>query len=103
MEDMFYRAISFNQDLSLWDVSKVSDMNGMFFIVSVFDKELSEWNICGVTNMLRVFVDTLIDETGSQTGFDTYDSWKEKELDINILESSGLNNEPNQKWNRNRN
>ena len=41
---MFSTAISFNQDLSKWDVSRVADMKGMFVSTSSFKQTL-----CGVT------------------------------------------------------
>ena len=43
MEEIFYHASAFNQDLSKWDVSAVTDMRYMFYGASAFKREL-----CGV-------------------------------------------------------
>ena len=41
----------FNQDLSNWNVSNVTDMLGMFSNCGVFNSDLSSWNVSNVTNM----------------------------------------------------
>ncbi len=57
--DMSYLLIDtdtdFNQDISAWDVSKVTNMNGMFFHASKFNKDISKWNVSNVTNMSYMF------------------------------------------------
>ena len=52
---MFYEAISFNQDLSNWDVSSVIDMNGMFCGAMSFNQDISTWDVSNVTRMYGVF------------------------------------------------
>ena len=42
---------SFNQDISNWDVSSVTDMWGMFAAVPSFNQDISKWNISSVTDM----------------------------------------------------
>jgi len=41
MEEMFYKS-KFNQDISEWDVSAVTNMGGMFS-QSLFDHDISTW------------------------------------------------------------
>jgi surface protein len=48
---MFYDAYDFNQDLSSWDVSKVTKMQYMFTGNSYFNQDISGWNVSSVTNM----------------------------------------------------
>src|SRR5690606_27442282 len=80
MEEMFYDAVSFNQDVSgwdvsnvsnmrvmlggaeafnqpigKWDVSKVEDMAGLVVSAAVFDQELSSWQVPNVTDMEGIF------------------------------------------------
>lgn len=55
MSSMFYNATLFNQDISTWDVSKVTDMNGMFDRSSSFNQPLNDWDVSNVTNMNGMF------------------------------------------------
>lgn len=45
MTAMFYHATGFNQDLSDWDTSQVVVMNSMFDGATSFNQDLSNWNI----------------------------------------------------------
>lgn len=44
-----------NVDVSLWDVSKVTNMSHMFAFCSNFNCDLSRWNVSNVTNMTDMF------------------------------------------------
>jgi surface protein len=41
---MFYKAKSFNQDLSKWNVGKVIDIKWMFYKAKSFNQDLSKWS-----------------------------------------------------------
>ena len=53
MRSMFYRAYAFNQPLD-WNVSQVTDMNHMFFNARAFNQPL-DWDVSKVTNMEGMF------------------------------------------------
>ena len=43
MGRMFLNAKNFNQDISEWDVSKVTDMDSMFCVAESFNRENAPW------------------------------------------------------------
>ena len=55
MSVMFQAANSFNQDISNWDVSNVTDMRLMFRKAIAFNKPIGSWNVSNVTNMSNMF------------------------------------------------
>jgi surface protein len=52
---MFYEAYEFNQDISDWDVSSVTDMGGMFYEAYEFNQDISDWDVSSVTYMGGMF------------------------------------------------
>merc|ERR1719201_1948309 len=58
MKSMFSSASAFNQDLSKWDVSAVTNMKFMFSSAFTFDQDLSKWDVSAVTNMEYMFYST---------------------------------------------
>jgi len=55
MSRMFHAATNFNQDISGWDVSKVTDIEGMFSFATNFNQDIREWDVSSVTNMDSMF------------------------------------------------
>lgn len=52
---MFYGATSFNQDISMWNVSNVTDMYQMFRGASTFNQDLSQWCVPNITSLPERF------------------------------------------------
>jgi len=48
---------SFNQNISSWDVSNVTDMGGMFFNAQSFNQPIGNWDVSNVTRMNSMFGD----------------------------------------------
>ena len=55
MNGMFIGCTRFNSDLSKWDVSNVKSMICMFRGCQTFNSDLSKWNVSKVTNMGGMF------------------------------------------------
>ncbi len=54
---LFYNREDFNQDLSNWDVSQVTDMSGLFLGAESFNQDLSNWDMLNVTDTKFMFHD----------------------------------------------
>merc|ERR1712238_444752 len=48
---MFLDASEFNIDVSGWDVSSVTTMQGMFNTARIFNNDISSWDVSSVTTM----------------------------------------------------
>jgi len=55
MNGMFSNNAAFNKDISKWDVSSVRDMGFMFSNNKSFNQDISSWNVSNVTSMQRMF------------------------------------------------
>ena len=51
----FRKATAFNQDLSGWDVGKVTRMSNMFAHAYSFNQDISGWNVTLAEDMMEMF------------------------------------------------
>jgi surface protein len=51
MNGLLQYKTSFNEDISGWDTSRVTDMYRMFYIASRFNQPIGNWNVSQVTDM----------------------------------------------------
>ena len=56
LSGMFYDTDLFNQDISNWDVSNVTDMSCMFYCARSFNQSLRNWNITNVITIDGIFI-----------------------------------------------
>jgi surface protein len=55
LAEAFNGCTNFNQNLSTWNVSNVTNMSKMFQNCSIFNQNLTAWNVSNVTNMSNMF------------------------------------------------
>ncbi len=51
----FYKAIKFDQNINVWDVTNVTDMYCTFESAEVFNQPLNNWDVSNVTDMYGMF------------------------------------------------
>jgi surface protein len=87
---MFYNS-QFNQPLSGWNVSKVTNMSAMFYN-SPFNQNIGNWSISGVTNFTN-FMLGKTPSTFSTTNLDAiYNGWSTKNPKTGITINFGSAN-----------
>jgi surface protein len=57
MEGVFYDATQFNQNISGWNTSSVTNMTSMFRNASLFNQNIGGWDTSSVTTMESMFLD----------------------------------------------
>ena len=55
MSYIFYSNKAFDIDLSGWDTINVKHMSAMFLLAIIFNQDLSTWNVSEVTSMHNIF------------------------------------------------
>ena len=55
IQGMFFGCNNFNQPLNEWDVSNVTTLLGTFHSCTNFNQPLNKWNVSNVTDMYRTF------------------------------------------------
>jgi surface protein len=58
MSNMFRTNSVFNQSLSGWNVSNVTDVSGMFYDADAFNQNIGSWNVSNVENFSEMFRST---------------------------------------------
>ncbi len=61
----------FNQDISTWDTSKVTNMSYMFYNANAFDQDISGWDTSKVTDMSGMLSATSFNNGGKPLSLNT--------------------------------
>ena len=61
MSNLLLNNSTFNQDISTWDVSNVTDMSYMFYDAT-FNQPIGNWDVSNVTNMDSMFVNATFNQ-----------------------------------------
>ena len=56
MDQIFYKASAFNADISGWNTSSVTNMGYMFMLASAFNADISGWDTSLVTDSVNMFL-----------------------------------------------
>ena len=56
MKYMFFQANAFNKPIGNWDVSNVTDMSWMFLVAAAFNQDIGNWDVSNVTDMSGMFL-----------------------------------------------
>lgn len=94
---MFHSTKQFNQDISGWDTSNVTDMISMFLLAKQFNKNISSWDTSNVTDMSYMLY-------GASSFNQDISSWNVNKviLHINFSVNSGIKDYKKlPKWNIN--
>ena len=62
MTELFDEKYNFNDDISDWDVSNVTNMNNMFYSDYAFNQPIGNWDVSKVTTMEYMFNECPIED-----------------------------------------
>ena len=94
MSFMFYDCYAFNQPIGSWNVSNVTNMLGMFYHSWAFNQPISSWNVSNVNTMQQMF-------GGAHSFNQNIDSWNVSNVTnmLNMFSNAFGFNQPIGSWN----
>ena len=94
MNGMFQQNTVFNQNISSWNVSNVTNMQSMFSGATAFNQNISSWNTGNVTTMYGMF-------SGGSTFNQPLNSWNVSNVTtmLGMFQANAVFNQPLNSWN----
>ena len=89
-----FRHISFNENISSWDVSNVTNMEQMFSDANPFNQNIGSWNVANVTNMYEMF----LNNSSFNQNISTWNVSRVTDMSYMFLRASAFN-QPIGSWN----
>ena len=77
----------FNQDIGDWDTSNVTNMSGMFYSTTAFNQNIGSWDTSSVTNMSGMFYSA----TAFNQNIGSWDTSSVTRMDIMFSRASAFN------------
>jgi surface protein len=89
MSAMFYSAPAFNQNISSWNVSNVTNMLRMFQDATAFNQDIGSWNVSNVTSF-SLFMSGKTAANYSAANLNSiYNGWSSRPVQPNLSISFG--------------
>jgi surface protein len=82
-----FDSTAFNEDISDWDTSAVTDMSFLFFGNSVFNQNIGDWDTSQVTNMFSMFYEA----AAFNQDINDWDTAKVTSMHTMFLDASNFN------------
>jgi len=92
MHGMFWYALTFNQCINNWDVSKVTDLGMTFYNARAFNKCLASWE--GLTENEGVVMDFLFEDSGCESTSISDGIWCNSNCSLPVVANSSAPTNP---------
>lgn len=101
LSQLFYFCSSFNDDLSRWDTSQITDMSTMFHSALAFNQNIGNWDVGKVTNFSNMFYGASNFNNGLSSDINNWNTSSATNMSSMLREAIRFN-QPIGSWNVNK-